>query len=139
MVDAYTLTHGGQRPKVFLANLGPPKDFLARSTYAQDFFQTGGFVPLSNDGFSDPQAASQAFAASGAAIAVICSTDARYTAELEQVAPKLRAAGARTIVLAGNPGANEARYRAAGVDQFIFVKCNVLEILRSLLGDAGVR
>ena len=139
MVDAYAQTHGGERPKVFLANLGTPRDFLARSTYAQDFFEAGGFVPLNNDGFSDPQALAAAFAAGGAAIAVICSTDARYATDLEQVAPRLRAAGARTVVLAGNPGDNEARYRAAGVNQFIFIKCNVLEILRSLLHDVGVR
>jgi methylmalonyl-CoA mutase len=68
---------------------------------------------------------------------VICSTDARYATDVEQVAPKLRAAGARTVVLAGNPGANEARYRSAGVDQFIFIKCDVLEILRSLLHQVG--
>ena len=103
MVDAYAGTHGGERPKVFLVNLGTPGDFLARSTYAQDFFEAGGFVPLKNDGFSDPQAVIAAFAASGAAIAVICSTDARYATDLEQVAPRLRAAGARIVVLSGNP------------------------------------
>jgi len=52
--------------------------------------------------------------------------------------PKLLAAGARTVVLAGNPGSNEARYRAAGVNQFIFIRCSVLEILRSLLHQVGV-
>ena len=70
---------------------------------------------MDNDGFSDAQAAATAFAASGAEIAVICSTDARYATDVEQVAPKLRAAGARTVVLAGNPGANEARYRQSSI------------------------
>ena len=79
-----------------------------------------------------------AVTASQAEIAVICSTDARYQTDVEQVAPKLRAAGARAVVLAGNPGASEAKYRSAGVNQFIFVKCNVLEALRSLLHEAGV-
>ncbi len=139
MVDAYAETHGGERPKVFLANLGTPNDFLARSTYAHDFFAAGGFVPLTNDGFSEAQAVADAFATSGTAIAVICSTDARYATDVEEVAPRLRAAGARTVILAGNPGSNEARYRAAGVNQFIFIKCNVLEILRSLLHEMGVR
>jgi methylmalonyl-CoA mutase len=138
-VDAYARTHGGDRPKVFFANLGAPGDFLARSTYAQDFFEAGGFIPLNNDGFSDPQTVAAAFAASGAAIAVICSTDARYATDLEHVAPRLRAAGARTVVLAGNPGSSEARFRAAGVNEFIFIRCNALEILRSLLHEAGVR
>ena len=137
MVDAYARAHGDKRPRVFLANLGTRREFLARSNYARDFFEAGGFEPVDNDGFTDAQAAATAFAASGAEIAVICSTDARYATDVEQVAPKLRAAGARTVVLAGNPGANEARYRSASVDQFIFIKCNVLEILRSLLHQVG--
>jgi len=138
MVDAYSQARGGKRPKVFLANLGAGKEFLARSNYARDFFETGGFEPVDNDGFTEGQAVATAFAASRAEIAVICSTDARYATDVEQVAPKLLAAGARTVVLAGNPSPNEARYRAAGVNQFIFVKCSALEILRSLLHQVGV-
>jgi len=138
MVDAYARAHGNKRPRVFLVNLGTGKEFLARSNYARDFFEAGGFEPVENDGFTDAQAAAGAFAASGTEIAVICSTDARYATDVEQVAPKLLAAGARTVVLAGNPGPNEARYRAAGVNQFIFIKCSVLEILRSLLHQVGV-
>ena len=137
-VDAYARANGDKRPRVFLANLGTRKEFLARSNYARDFFEAGGFEPVENDGFTDPQAAATAFAASGAEVAVICSTDTRYATDVEKVAPKLAAAGARTVVLAGNPGSNEARYRAAGVNLFIFIKCNVLEILRSLLHQVGV-
>ena len=138
MVDAYARAHGDKRPRVFLANLGTGREFLARSNYARDFFEAGGFEPVDNDGFTDAQAAAAAFAASQAEIAVICSTDARYATDVEQVAPKLLAAGARILVLAGNPGSNEARYRAAGVNQFIFIKCSALEILRSLLHQVGV-
>jgi methylmalonyl-CoA mutase len=85
-----------------------------------------------------PDAQAAACAASGAAIAVICSSDARYTTDVVGVAPLLHAAGARVVVLAGSPGAGEAGYRAAGVDRFIFVKCDVLATLRELLHEAGV-
>ena len=138
VVDAYARSHGDMRPRVFLANLGTRREFLARSNYARDFFEAGGFEPVDSDGFTDAQAAAAAFATSRAEIAVVCSTDARYATDVEQVAPKLLAAGAKTVVLAGNPGSNEARYRAAGVNQFIFIKCSVLEILRSLLHQVGV-
>ena len=138
IVDAYGRAHGNKRPKVFLANLGTGREFLARSNYARNFFGAGGFEPVDNGGFTDTQVAAAAFAASQAEIAVICSTDARYATDVEQVAPKLLAAGARTVVMAGNPGANEAKYRAAGVSQFIFIKCSALEILRSLLHQVGV-
>src|SRR5205823_7312004 len=102
------------------------------------FFQAGGFQEVNNDGFSDPQALADAFAGSGAKIAVICSTDKKYESIVEPVAPQLKAAGARTVILAGNPGANEAKYRAAGVDRFIFLRCDVLGTLRSLLHEEGV-
>lgn len=55
-----------------------------------------------------------------------------------QAAPKLKAAGARCVVLAGNPGANEAAWREAGVDRFIFIKCDVLGVLREMLREEGV-
>jgi len=128
----------GRRPTVFLANLGTPAEFIPRSTYAQNFFQAGGFQEVNNDGFADAQAAALAFARSAAKIAVICSTDKNYETIVEQVAPKFKAAGARTVILSGNPGANEAKYRAAGVDRFIFIRCDVLGTLRSLLQEEGV-
>ena len=136
--DAYAKAHQNKRPKVFLANIGTPKEFLARANYASDFFEAGGFAPITNDGFADSQAAAAAFAASGAKIGVICSTDKRYETEVERVAPALKTAGARTVVLAGNPAANEMKYRSVGVNQFIFVKCNVPDILRALLKEEGV-
>jgi methylmalonyl-CoA mutase len=136
LADAYAEAHGGGRPKVFLARLGAPKEYLTRATWAQDFVEAGGFEPVTAEGAMEAQAA--ACAASGAVIAVICSSDARYATDVEGVAPRLRAAGARVVVLAGNPGSDEARYRAAGVDRFIFVRCDVLGTLRALLREVGV-
>ena len=54
------------------------------------------------------------------------------------IGTEAEAAGARTVILAGNPGANEAAYRAAGVDRFIFVRCDVLDTFTSLLREEGV-
>jgi methylmalonyl-CoA mutase len=135
--DQYTAKTGA-RPTVFLANVGTPEDFIARSTYALNFFQAGGFGVVNNDGFADPDAAAAAFRQSRAHIAVICSTDKEYETMVEATAPRLKAAGAGTVILAGNPGANEARYRAAGVDRFIFIRCDVLGTLHELLRAEGV-
>lgn len=128
----------GARPKVYLANLGTPAEFIARATYAANFLEAGGFEEVPGEGSEDPRAVAEAFAASGARITVICSTDRRYENLVEDVAPRLKAAGARTVVLAGNPGPNEARYRAAGVDRFIYIRCDVLGTLRDLLREEGV-
>jgi methylmalonyl-CoA mutase len=118
--------------------MGAPVDFIARSTYALNIFQAGGFQIINNDGFTDPSAAVPAFVQSHSRIAVICSSDKKYGQVAEETARRLKAAGARTVILAGNPGANEATYRAAGIDRFIFIQCDVLNTLQELLHEEGV-
>jgi methylmalonyl-CoA mutase len=135
--DSWQAVHG-KRPRVFLANMGPVAHHSARAIYAKNFFEAGGFEVIGNDGFKDADAAARAFAQSGATVAVLCSSDKLYPEFVPQVAPKLKAAGARSVVLAGNPGANEAVWRAAGVDRFIFIKCDVLATLREMLREEGV-
>jgi methylmalonyl-CoA mutase len=134
--DAWQATHG-KRPRVFLANLGSAAHHTARAIYAKNFFEAGGFEVVGNDGFKDADTAARAFADSGATVAVLCSSDKLYPEVVPQAAPKLKAAGARSVVLAGNPGANEAAWRAAGVDRFIFIKCDVLATLRDMLREEG--
>src|SRR5581483_2107299 len=97
-----------------------------------------GFEVVGNNGFREAEAAARAFKDSGATIAVICSSDKLYPEVVPQAAPKLKSAGARSVVLAGNPGANEPAWRAAGVDRFIFIKCDVLASLREMLREEGV-
>jgi methylmalonyl-CoA mutase len=135
--DAWQATHG-QRPRVFLVNLGPMAHHTARATYSKNFFEVGGFEVIGNDGFDDADSAALAFAASGASTAVICSSDKLYAEFVPQVAPKLKSVGARSVVLAGAPGDNAPAWQAAGVDRFIFIKCDVLETLRELLREEGV-
>jgi methylmalonyl-CoA mutase len=134
--DAFAAKHG-RRPRVFLAGFGSIAQQIGRKTFANNFFQAGGFEVLAREGAFNADQAAAAFAASGARIAVICSTDKLYATGVAELAPKLKAAGARTVVLAGKPGEEEAAYRAAGVDTFIFVRSNVLDILSSLLRDEG--
>jgi methylmalonyl-CoA mutase len=135
--DAWQAKHG-RRPRVFLANMGPVVHHTARATYAKNFFEAGGFEVVNVDGFQDAEAAAAAFSESGAMIAVICSSDKFYSEVVPKVAARLKAAGARSVVLAGNPGANEVAWREAGVDRFIYVKCDVLSTLRELLREEGV-
>lgn len=123
----------GHRPRVFLAGIGSIAEQVARKTYATDFFQAGGFEVVTQEGKSDVAEAVAGFTASKAGIAVICSTDKRYATVVTELAPKLKAAGAVSVVLAGNPGQSEAAYRAAGIDRFIYVRCNVVDTLWSLL------
>ncbi len=135
--DAWQTRHG-RRPRVFLACMGSAAHHTARATYAKNFFEAGGFEVVGESGFKEADAAAKAFADSAATVAVICSSDKLYLDVVPPLAPKLKAAGARSVVLAGNPGANEAAWRAAGVDRFIFIKCDVLGTLREMLREEGV-
>jgi methylmalonyl-CoA mutase len=129
----------GALPAVFLCNVGPIPQHKARAQFAAGFFQAGGFAVLDNDGFEAPAAAAAAFAESGASLAAICGSDDAYSEWIERLAPLLRERGARAVVLAGRAGDAEARYRKAGVSDFIYMGCDVVESLRTLQRAAGVQ
>jgi methylmalonyl-CoA mutase len=69
---------------------------------------------------------------------VICGTDTAYTEEAENAAQRLKAGGARWVVLAGKPGESEAKLRAAGVDQFVFAGQDALEALGAVHRALGI-
>ena len=120
----------GARPRVFLANLGTAADFTARATFAKSFFETGGIEAIDTEGFNDPAALATAFKASGARLCCLCSHDKVYAAHAAAAAQALQAAGARHIYLAGRPGEQEARLRAAGVNDFVFAGGDALATLQ---------
>jgi methylmalonyl-CoA mutase len=132
--DAW-LAKTGQRPRVFLAALGPVAHHTARMGWAANFFAAGGIEPIASEGFVSAQAASEAFAASGASMACICSSDRMYADLAAPTAQALTAAGARRVVLAGKPNKD---WHAAGVQHFIHLGCDVLGTLTTLLTDEGV-
>lgn len=128
----------GQRPQIFLANMGPIAVHTARAGYAQNFFEAGGFETVKNDGFATAEEAVAAFKASGCGLAIICSSDAWYETGAAAVAKALKQAGVKTLFLAGNPGAQEQAYRDAGIDKFIFMGCDVLATLTQLAQAEGL-
>jgi methylmalonyl-CoA mutase len=122
----------GARPKIFLANLGTPADFTARATFAKSFFETGGLEAIDTEGFTDAGALAAAFAASGGALACLCSSDKVYAIKAAAAAQALQAAGARHIYLAGRPGEQETALRAAGVNDFVFAGGDALTVLQKV-------
>jgi methylmalonyl-CoA mutase len=114
------------RPTVFLANLGPIAVHTARAMFTTNFFEIAGIAVLGNDGFESPVAVEAAFAASGAQIACICSSDAVYAERAEATARALHDAGARRVYLAG-------RHEAPGVDEHLYTGCDALATLTRAL------
>ncbi|MCX4528601.1 MULTISPECIES: methylmalonyl-CoA mutase family protein [unclassified Streptomyces] len=131
--DAH-LTATGNRPRIFLAALGPAAAHTARATFASNLFQAGGIEPVHDPVSVDPATAAEAYAASGAdGMAVLCSSDALYEEQAEAVAAALRSAGATTLFLAGKPGTAQA-----SVDEYVFAGCDAVAVLSSVLDRMGV-
>jgi len=119
----------GARPKIFFANLGTPADFNARATFAKNFFEAGGIEPVGGESLDTPALAA-AFKTADTALVCLCSNDNVYEKEAPAAAEALKAAGARHVYLAGRPGEREAKWRAAGVQSFIYEGCDALATLK---------
>jgi methylmalonyl-CoA mutase len=135
--DAFVATHG-DRPRVFLANLGPVASHTARATWALNFYEAGGIEAVTNDGFATADEVAAAFTESGATIACLCSSDAVYAELAETTAKALKAAGAARVELAGKPGDAADAYRTAGIDDFVHVGIDQIEHLRTVQNELGV-
>ncbi|HEX9732100.1 MAG TPA: methylmalonyl-CoA mutase family protein [Thermoanaerobaculia bacterium] len=123
-----------RRPRIFLAQLGEPSQYRDRAGFATSLFAAGGIEAVDAGGFAadDPASAAEAFAASGAELAALCSTDELYPEAVPRLAAALKERGARAVILAGRPGGREASYRAAGVDQFIYLGGDAVAVLRAV-------
>jgi methylmalonyl-CoA mutase len=113
------------RPRVFIATLGAPADYSGRVGFARNLFAAGGFAAELGEA-SDYDAA-------GAALAVICSSDALYAESGEEAARTLKHRGARHVYLAGRPGELEDRLAKAGVDSFLYSGLDAPETLARAL------
>ncbi len=114
----------GTRPRVFLAVLGPVAVHTARASFAANLFQAGGIETVTG--------APGEFAASGATVACLCSSDRVYAEEAAEAARVLRDGGAVKVWLAGK-GTYE------GVDATVFAGCDAVEALETTLHDLGVK
>ncbi len=128
-----------KRPAVFLANLGPASAFSERAAFAKNFFEAGGIEARSSDGFLKSSALPDAFKASGAPVACLCSSSEIYAREAEAAVAALKKAGAKAVFLAGRAGNREAAWRKAGIDDFIFTGCNVLAALQQVHATLGLK
>ncbi|MFZ0496682.1 MAG: methylmalonyl-CoA mutase family protein [Methylocella sp.] len=128
----------GERPKIFLANLGKPQGFAAAAVFAVNFFAAAGIEAVSNEGFETPQEAADAFRASGCKIACICAPRAVSMQTLIDVERELRGAGAARIYLAGRtPGEAETALREAGIAGFVHTGYDALAIFEDALTFAA--
>ncbi len=123
----------GQRPQVFLANLGSLIEHGPRTAFARDLLAAGGLQAESGPSSLDDDAIVEAFRATRARLAVVCGSDAAYGERLAGVASRLLAAGAQRLLVAGRPpGDQEPSWRAAGIAGFLYRGGDALAAMAAL-------
>lgn len=132
----------GSRPTVFLVNVGPVAKHTARATYAQNFYAAGGVEAVtsaagSETGFESAEQATADVEEMQPDLVCICSTDDIYAEHAVEYARALTDAGVRTIHLAGKPGELEDALRAAGVQRFIHIGVDLIEVLDEVHATIG--
>ncbi|WP_461122237.1 methylmalonyl-CoA mutase family protein [Saccharothrix stipae] len=126
-----------ERPKVFLATLGPVAAHTARATFAANLFQAGG-IETPNAGPTKTAADVVAkFRESGARIACLCGSETSYAELAAPVARALREAGAQRVLLAGRKSASSDP--GAEIDEYVYTGCPALEVLEHTFEVLGVQ
>lgn len=115
------------RPKVFMLTIGNLAMRLARAQFSTNFFGCAGYEIIDNLGFDTVEQGVDAALAQGADVIVLCSSDDEY-AELAPAAFKYLDRRAEFVV-AGAPACTD-ELKAAGINDFVHVRCNVLDTLR---------
>ncbi|QGZ95542.1 methylmalonyl-CoA mutase family protein [Terricaulis silvestris] len=124
---------GSARPAVFFANLATLAEFAPRAQWSRNLLASGGVGSIGpEEAHATMETLIDALRLTKACVAIITGTDARYAEHAENAAQRLKAAGADWVLLAGKPGENEAKWRAAGVDQFVFAGQDAIKELETL-------
>ena len=87
----------------------------------REWLEIGGFEAVYEGETKTAEEAVAQLEASGALLVCLCGTDDAYVEQAEAFAKAFKASGAKGVALAGRPGEFERAWRAAGVDDFIFV------------------
>lgn len=112
--------------KVFLATMGPVAAHTARATFVTNLFAAGGIDVVNAGRHDDVAAVLGSYTGPGGGQPVVCLTgsDKDYAAWGAELVARLRAAGARWVILAGKPveGVETDDTAAMGLDALAFVR-----------------
>lgn len=116
------------RPKVFMLTIGNLAMRLARAQFSTNFFGCAGYEIIDNLGFDTVEEGVDAALEKNADVIVLCSSDDEYAALAPEAYKYLD--GRAMFVVAGAPACMDD-LKAVGINDFIHVRCNVLETLQS--------
>lgn len=125
----------GKRPKAFMLTIGNLAMRQARAQFSCNLLATAGYEVIDNLGFKSVEEGVAAALDAKADIVVICSSDDEYA---EYAIPAFNAIGDKAIFIVAGAPACTPELQAAGIENFIHVRVNVLETLKSLNAKLGI-
>ena len=127
--------NSGKRPKAFMLTIGNLAMRQARAQFSCNFLACAGYEVIDNLGFATVEEGVEAAMKAGADIVVICSSDDEYA---KYAIPAYQALNGRAMfIVAGAPACMDD-LKAAGIENFIHVRCNVLETLKEYNAKLGI-
>lgn len=131
-----TTEQSGKVPVAFMLTIGNLAMRQARAQFSCNFLACAGYKVIDNLGFKTVEEGVDAAVAAGADIVVLCSSDDEYA---EYAIPAFRHLNNRAMfIVAGAPACMDD-LKAAGIDNFIHVRCNVLETLKEYNTKLGIQ
>ncbi len=126
----------GKTPKAFMLTIGNLAMRQARAQFSCNFLATAGYQVIDNLGFKTVEEGVDAALSAGADVIVICSSDDEYA---EYAVPAYKYLDGRAMfIVAGAPACMDD-LKAAGIENFIHVKCNVLETMKEYNVKLGIK
>ena len=128
-------TENAKTPVAFMLTIGNLAMRQARAQFSCNFLACAGYKVIDNLGFKTVEEGVDAALKANADIVVLCSSDDEYA---EYAVPAFKYLDNRAMfVVAGAPACMDD-LKAAGIENFIHVKCNVLETLKEYNQKLGI-
>ncbi|MEZ4746574.1 MAG: methylmalonyl-CoA mutase subunit beta [Calditrichia bacterium] len=125
--------------KVLLLNFGELSEYKPRADFARGFLEVAGLQVTDSAAVTSVENSIGEIAESQPKIVVFCASDERYPDFVAELTTSLKAQHPATVVaLAGYPQEHIESFSAAGVDEFIHIRSNIVATLRSLLEKSGI-
>ena len=122
-------------PVAFMLTIGNLAMRQARAQFSCNFLACAGYKVIDNLGFKTVEEGVDAALKANADIVVLCSSDDEYA---EYAIPAFKYLDGRAMfVVAGAPACMDD-LKAAGIENFVHVRCNVLETLKEYNQKLGI-
>ena len=128
-------TENGKTPVAFMLTIGNLAMRQARAQFSCNFLACAGYKVIDNLGFKTVEEGVDAALEAKADIVVLCSSDDEYA---EYAVPAFKYLDGRAMfVVAGAPACMDD-LKAAGIENFVHVRCNVLPPLKDYNQKLGI-